>query len=44
MMADVDNARGEGWRPWAAFHNHNFFFHDDGTWRGGSVAPSAPDA
>lgn len=33
-----------GWRPWTVFHNHNFFFEEEAPWRGGSVAPSAPDA
>lgn len=42
-MAEVDLATAAGWRLWSAFHNHNFFF-EDGAWRGGSVAPSAPDA
>jgi hypothetical protein len=44
MMGEVAVAIEEGWHPWAAFHNHNFFFPEDGGWRGGSVAPSAPDA
>jgi hypothetical protein len=43
IMDEVDKAIAAGWRPWSAFHNHNFFF-EDGAWRGGSVAPSAPDA
>lgn len=42
-MDEVDRATAAGWRLWSAFHNHNFFF-DDEAWRGGSLAPSAPDA
>lgn len=40
----LDAAHAAGFRMWAGFHNHNFFFADDGAWHGGSVAPSAPDA
>ncbi len=43
-MAEVERAIEAGYRLRAVFHNHNFFFGEDGSWRGGSVAPSAPDA
>jgi hypothetical protein len=43
VREQLDAAVAAGWRAWAAFHNHNFFFEESG-WHGGSVAPSAPDA
>lgn len=43
-MVEVERAIEAGYRLHAAFHNHNFFFGGDGSWHGGSVAPSAPDA
>ena len=43
VFEQVDEiAAGGGWVPWTVFHNHNFFF-EGGDWKGGSVAPSAPD-